>query len=295
MAQLHQLRGRVGRCGIQAYAWLLYNSRVGGDTVSARERLEALARFSGLGAGFAIAQRDMEMRGVGTVLGVEQHGNSTLDAEEYSKMLVEELESARTGTPVPMTLPVTDNCEIYLPVASYIPPEYISNMDEKMAAYAILSGSKTLDGLGAATAQLERRYGRFPSALQRHICVVKLKLLAKALGIRKITVQRQHVILDWAVGEAALRRLVAFLSDKRARARFESVESEERVVVRGLGICAGDLQLAKLLQWLEIFSKAAVDFHLTPAAELDAGDDLIERLSSIESAPSDVDVSEAAE
>jgi transcription-repair coupling factor (superfamily II helicase) len=106
MAQLHQLRGRVGRCDLQAYAWMLFTERPSGDSTPGNDRLRALERFSGLGAGFAIAQRDMEMRGVGTVLGVEQHGNSSMDVEEYSKMLIEELEAAKTGKPIPMTLPV---------------------------------------------------------------------------------------------------------------------------------------------------------------------------------------------
>jgi transcription-repair coupling factor len=288
MAQLHQLRGRVGRCEVQAYAWLLYSNRPGGDSLSARERLDALARFSGLGAGFAIAQRDMEMRGVGTVLGVEQHGNSSMDAEEYSKMLIEELESARTGVPVQMSLPTSETCEIYLPVASYIPPEYIPSLDEKMVAYGILSGSQSIKELNEAGFDLERRYGPFPAPLQRHICIMRLKLLAKSLGIRKILVQRQHVVLDWAIDEPSLKRLVAFLKDKRARTRFEVVEDEERVLVRGLGICSGDLQLAKLLQWLDIFGKSAVDFHARSAPTLDVGVDLVERLSAISASEHEV-------
>jgi transcription-repair coupling factor len=262
MAQLHQLRGRVGRCDLQAYAWMLYSKRPGGDTVPAHERLRALERFSGLGAGFAIAQRDMEMRGVGTVLGVEQHGNSTMDAEEYSKMLIEELEAAKTGKPVPMTLPVaSDTAEVYLPVASYIPPEYIKDLDEKMTTYSIMSNVQSTDELASVSADLERRYGPLPVPVHRHICIIRLKLLSKRLGIRRVLVERQHVVLDWAIDNASLTRLVSFLDmPERERNRFECIEADERVQIRGLGVCGGDLIVAKLLQFVSAFVRASVNF-----------------------------------
>jgi transcription-repair coupling factor (superfamily II helicase) len=261
MAQLHQLRGRVGRCDLQAFAWLLYTKRPGGDSVPAHERLRALERFSGLGAGFAIAQRDMEMRGVGTVLGVDQHGNSSMDVEDYSRMLVEELEAAKTGNPVPMTLPgPVDSTEVFLPVASFIPPDYVADGDEKMGLYRLMAGVATAQELAAVASDMERRYGPLPIPVHRHVCIMRLKLLAKRLGIRRILVERQHVVLDWAIGGASLQRLVSFLEDKQARVRFEAVEAEEKVNLRGLGVCTGDLQLAKLLKWLDVFDKASADF-----------------------------------
>lgn len=263
MAQLHQLRGRVGRCDLQAYTWLLYTRRPGGDSVPAHERLRALERFSGLGAGFAIAQRDMEMRGVGTVLGVDQHGYSSLDAEDYSRMLVEELEAAKTGKPVPMTLPSpVPTTEVFLPVASFVPPEYVTDVDEKMSIYGALSKANSTSELASIGASLESRYGPLPVPVHRHLCIMRLKLLARKLGIRRILVERQHVVLDWAIDAASLQRLVAFLEDKQARVRFEVVEEEEKVNLRGLAVCSGDLQLAKLLKWLDVFVKASVDFAL---------------------------------
>lgn len=117
LAQLHQLRGRVGRSSLQAYAWMFHPAsssvstsgdggvitgsrsakarRSGGTHNDAAERLESLAELSELGAGFAIAQRDMQLRGIGTVLGVEQHGHTAVGGDEYAAMLTEELERAR--------------------------------------------------------------------------------------------------------------------------------------------------------------------------------------------------------
>ncbi|GAB0498779.1 hypothetical protein MMPV_010132 [Pyropia vietnamensis] len=132
LAQLHQLRGRVGRSRQQAYAWMFHPvtesvssaagkdgvitrgrlakaRRPGGAQNDASERLQALAELSELGAGFAIAQRDMQLRGIGTVLGVEQHGHSAVGGDEYAAMLTEELERARRigiqGTGRGVTLP----------------------------------------------------------------------------------------------------------------------------------------------------------------------------------------------
>lgn len=260
LAQLHQLRGRVGRCDIQAYAWLLYSSE-GVLQTNAIDRLRTLEKFSALGSGFAIAQRDMEMRGIGTVLGVEQHGNTAVDSKEYAKMLAEELEHARTGKPIPISLPdAAKSVEIFLPVASFIPTEYIEDFEQKMTAYSNLSNAKSHKELLQVVQGLVQSYGALPPPTKRHISVMELKLFAKSLGITRIMTERQHVLLDWPIDEAAFKRLVVFLPEKQDRSRCEQVASEERVVVRGLGICSGDVQLAKLRSYLSCFRKAAAGF-----------------------------------
>lgn len=258
LAQLHQLRGRVGRSDVQAYAWMLYTEQAGMQGHPAIERLQVLEKFSDLGSGFAIAQRDMEMRGVGTILGVEQHGNTSVGAEEYARMLAEELDFARTGKPVPVRLPITDSVEIFLPVASLIPEEYISDFEQKMTAYGLLSSAKTMKKLRQVAADLELRYGPLPSATRRHVSVLELKLFAKDLGIKRIAAERQHVTMDWALDEAAFKLLITFLPDKQSRSRCEHLVSDERFVLRGLGVCSGDVQLAKLRVVLNAFCKAAV-------------------------------------
>lgn len=260
MAQLHQLRGRVGRCEVQAYAWLMFRAEqaITSKAQQALDRLKALEKYSELGSGFAIAQRDMEMRGVGTVLGVEQHGNTSIGADEYAKMLSEELDHARTGKPIPITLPdAVKATQVFLPIAALIPPEYIPDFDMKMAAYGCLSSAKSREELAAIVRDLIQHYGPVPVATKRHISVLELKLYAKPLGITRIFTERQHVILEWPIEEMAFNRLLAFVIDPQSRSRCELLIDEERVVLRGLGICSGDVQLAKLRRYLIVFSKAA--------------------------------------
>ncbi|PXF45994.1 Transcription-repair-coupling factor [Gracilariopsis chorda] len=257
LAQLHQLRGRVGRSDRQAYAWFLYSESSGGRCMQAVQRLRTLEQFNELGSGFRIAQKDMEMRGVGTVLGVEQHGNHSVEATEYARMLAEELEHIRTGQPIPLSLPVTDTVEVFLPVSSLIPEEFVPDVDEKMAAYTALSAAKTGKELLYVANKMRARYGTLPGSTIRHISVLELKMFAKELGIRRVVSERQHVILEWALEEEAFKSLMAFIEDKQARSRLEHLVLEERVVVRGLGICSGDVQLGKLRSLLKGLTKAA--------------------------------------
>ncbi|CDF33186.1 unnamed protein product [Chondrus crispus] len=258
LAQLHQLRGRVGRSDVQAYAFLLYASSGACQAVHTLDRLRALERYSDLGAGFAIAQRDMEMRGVGTILGVEQHGNNSIEGEEYAMMLSEELEHARTGKPIPVAMPnPVTSTEVYLPIASLIPADYITDFDQKMTAYGQLSRALSMKAVNSVVKGLESRYGPLPTSTRRHVSVMELKLSGKPLGITRIFAERQHVILEWPIDEPAFNCLVAFLPDKQSRDRCEHKVDEERVIIRGLGICSGDVQLAKLRVYLNCFNKAA--------------------------------------
>lgn len=254
LAQLHQLRGRVGRCNLQAYAWLLFTHSPGGVQTEASKRMAALEKHSQLGAGFIIAQKDMEMRGVGTVLGIEQHGNNSVNAEEYAEMLAEELAFARTGEPVPLSLPKADRCEVFLPVASYIPRDYISDPELKMIAYSSMSSAQTIEELKSVTAMLQSKFGNMPTSVRLHLSVLEVKLLAKSLGISKVYSERQHVILEWCISIATFKYLINTVVDDRVRQRFEHLEDVERVVVRGLGVCEGDIQLAKMREYLIHFA-----------------------------------------
>lgn len=257
LAQLHQLRGRVGRCDVQAYAWLLFaRSTVGAQSV-AEKRMNTLEKHSQLGAGFVIAQKDMEMRGVGTVLGVEQHGNNSVNVDEYSQMLAEELAFARTGHPIPLSLPNTDRCEVFLPVAAFIPTEYISDTELKMFAYSSMSSAKTLEQLKSVANMLEAKFGSLPTSTRLHISLLEVKILAKSLGISKVYTERQHVVLDWSVSAETFEYLVDSIVEQRVRARFELTEEIEKVYVRGLGICQGDIQLAKMREYLMHFAAVA--------------------------------------
>eukprot|EP00178_Gracilaria_changii_P005390 TRINITY_DN1883_c0_g1_i1.p1 TRINITY_DN1883_c0_g1~~TRINITY_DN1883_c0_g1_i1.p1 ORF type:complete len:948 (-),score=132.80 TRINITY_DN1883_c0_g1_i1:1354-4197(-) len=260
LAQLHQLRGRVGRGDRQAFAWFLYNERIGPGSSEAVQRLKTLEQYTELGSGFLIAQKDMEMRGVGTVLGVEQHGKNSIEATEYAQMLAEELEHVRTGDPIPLALPTTETVEVFLPVSSFIPEDFVVDFDEKMTLYSALSEAKSSKELIGIAKKMQKRYGTLPSPTIRHVSVLELKLFARELGIRRIMAERQHVIIEWAVDELAFKTLANFVTDEQMRTRLEHAVPEERVFVRGLGISTGDVQLARLRSLLKIFSKAAKEW-----------------------------------
>ncbi len=269
LAQLHQLRGRVGRCDVQAYAWLLYTRTGAGERNAAEHRLTTLERHSDLGSGFVIAQKDMEMRGVGTVLGVEQHGNTSVGPEEYGRMLAEELVFARTGEPIPLSMPTATCCEIFLPVASYIPTEYIGDADLKMMAYASMSSATSAEQLVSLANMLESKFGRLPTPTKLHMSVLEVKIMAKDLGISRVYSERQHVVLDWSISSDTFKYLVAALPKKRIRDRFEHVEEEEKILVRGLGICVGDIQLAKIREYFLVFADVAKGIRANEPTEED--------------------------
>lgn len=270
LAQLHQLRGRVGRCDIQAYAFLMFSKTGPGDRSLSELRLQTLEKHSDLGSGFVIAQKDMEMRGVGTVLGVEQHGNTAVGPEEYGRMLAEELAFARTGEPIPLSIPSVTCCEIFLPVASFIPAEYIGDNDLKMMAYASMSAATTVSQLTSLASMLESKFGPLPTPTRLHMSVLEVKVMAKEMGISRIFSERQHVVLDWAISHDALKFLVKTLPDQRVRDRFQHVEEEEKILVRGLGICGGDVQLAKIREYILAFSGVAkrIKANMPTAAEI---------------------------
>ena len=142
LSQLYQLRGRVGRSGIQAHAWLFYP----GDASlsdAARQRLRAIQEFAQLGSGYQLAMRDMEIRGVGNLLGVEQSGQmETIGFDLYMEMLQEELAESRG-----QDIPAVDDTQIDLSVTAFIPADWVTEADEKMAAYRAAADCDSREGL----------------------------------------------------------------------------------------------------------------------------------------------------
>jgi transcription-repair coupling factor (superfamily II helicase) len=130
LAQLYQLRGRVGRSGIQAHAWLFFPGEAS-LSEAARQRLRAIQEFAQLGSGYQLAMRDMEIRGVGNLLGVEQSGQmEAIGFDLYMEMLQECLAELQG-----QDIPAVDDTQIDLQVTAFIPADWISENDEKMAAY----------------------------------------------------------------------------------------------------------------------------------------------------------------
>ncbi len=240
LSQLYQLRGRVGRAGIQAHAWLYYpKQRVLSE--AARQRLRAIQEFAQLGSGFQLAMRDMEIRGVGNLLGAEQSGQmDAIGFDLYMEMLEEAIREIRG-----QEIPQVDDTQIDLSLTAFIPADYIQDIDQKMSAYRAVAAAKSPEELKQITAEWSDRYGTVPTPANQLLRVMELKQLAKKIGFSRIKPEgKQHVILETPMEEPAWNLLAANLTESM-RSRF--VFSPGKVTVRGLGVFKADQQLQNLI------------------------------------------------
>jgi transcription-repair coupling factor (superfamily II helicase) len=243
LSQLYQLRGRVGRAGIQAHAWLFYPHQ---DklTDTARQRLRAIQEFTQLGSGYQLAMRDMEIRGVGNLLGVEQSGQmETIGFDLYMDMLQEAIQEIRG-----QEIPTVDDTQVDLSLTAFIPADYIADLDEKMSAYRAIATVNSTDELKLIMASWIDRYGPIPAPAQQLIRVMELKQVAKKLGFSRIKPEgKQHVVLETPMEEPAWNLLKEKLPS-HLHSRF--VYSPGKVTVRGLGVMKVPQQMTNLIEWL---------------------------------------------
>ena len=181
LAQLYQLRGRVGRSDKPASCWLLVPP---GAPLSddARRRLRVLQEFSDLGAGFRIAAKDLEIRGAGSILGAEQSGHiESVGFETYVRLLEEAMAEVK-GEPVPETRDVT--LQLGLPLA--LPPSWIPDESLRMALYKRIAAAADAPALEAEASAAADRYGAPPPAFARLLDAARLRLFARALGVKAL-------------------------------------------------------------------------------------------------------------
>ncbi|WP_416675362.1 transcription-repair coupling factor [Egbenema bharatensis] len=243
LSQLYQLRGRVGRAGIQAHAWLFYPKQ-NQLTDAARQRLRAIQEFTQLGSGYQLAVRDMEIRGVGNLLGAEQSGQmDAIGFDLYMEMLEEAIKEIRG-----QEIPQVDDTQIDLNLTAFIPADYIPDLDQKMAAYRTVASAQSKKELAQIAADWIDRYGTIPHAAQQLIRVMELKQVAKSLGFSRVKPDgKQHVVLETPMEEPAWNLLKENLSD-HLKSRF--VYTPGKVTVRGLGVLKADQQLENLVDYL---------------------------------------------
>ncbi|ELS33321.1 MULTISPECIES: transcription-repair coupling factor [Pseudanabaena] len=244
LAQLYQLRGRVGRAGIQAHAWLFYQEK-GELTDIARKRLKAIQEFTHLGSGYQLAMRDMEIRGVGNLLGAEQSGQiNTIGFDLYMEMLQEAIAEIRGSE-----IPEVEDTQVDLPITAFIPTEYIPDGDRKMSAYRTVASVSSRRELMQIIEEWRDCYGKVPVPAMQLIKVMELKLLAKRIGFFRIKPEgKQHVVLESKMEEPAWKLLHQHLPS-HLQPRF--VYSKGNVTVRGLGTLSHDKQLDNLIEWLD--------------------------------------------
>jgi transcription-repair coupling factor (superfamily II helicase) len=243
LSQLYQLRGRVGRSGIQAHAWLFYPDRAR-LSEAAEKRLRALQEFSQLGSGYQLAMRDMEIRGVGNLLGAEQSGQmNAIGFDLYMEMLEESIRELQG-----QDIPQVDDTQIDLKLTAFIPGDYIPDLEQKMSAYRAVATASSRQELTQIAADWSDRYGAIPSGANQLLRVMELKQIAKKLGFARIKPDgKQHVILETPMEEPAWNLLKGHLPDN-LKTRF--VYTSGKVTVRGLGVLSADKQLENLINWL---------------------------------------------
>ncbi len=244
LSQLYQLRGRVGRAGIQAHAWLLYPNKAD-LTDTARQRLRAIQEFTQLGSGYQLATRDLEIRGVGNLLGPEQSGQmEAIGFDLYMEMLQEAIKEIQG-----QEIPKVEETQIDLKLTAFIPNDYIPDLTQKMAAYRRIATAETPEDLLQIKLELCDRYGNLPPPGEQLLQVIQLKQLAKSLGFSRIKPEgQQHVVLETPMEEPAWKLLAEHLP-KHLRSRF--VYTPKKVTVKGLGLLKPQKQLENLLEWLE--------------------------------------------
>ncbi|MES2686605.1 MAG: transcription-repair coupling factor [Pseudomonadota bacterium] len=186
LAQLHQLRGRVGRSHHQAYAYLMVPD-IEGLTKQASQRLEAIQQMEELGSGFYLAMHDLEIRGTGEVLGENQSGNMMeIGFQLYNEMLNEAVASLKAGREPDLLSPLNVSTDIHLHAPALLPSDYCGDVHLRLSFYKKLATAKTADQIDALLEEIVDRFGKLPAQAQTLIDVHRLRVLAKPYGVVKV-------------------------------------------------------------------------------------------------------------
>ncbi|MCP3897616.1 transcription-repair coupling factor, partial [Moraxella sp.] len=197
LAQLHQLRGRVGRSHHQAYCYLFVPS-IKGLTTDAKKRLDAISRANTLGAGFMLASEDLEIRGAGEILGKEQSGNmQTIGFGLYMDMLERATKAIKSGNTPSLATPLDLVSDINIHASALIPSDYLADVHERLLCYKRIANAETVDELNEMRAEMIDRFGAMPTALANLFLVHKMRVQSIPLGISKIDVTAHGLSMEF--------------------------------------------------------------------------------------------------
>jgi transcription-repair coupling factor (superfamily II helicase) len=209
LAQLYQIRGRVGRSHHRAYCYLLTPENIQED---AEKRLRILEHYTELGAGYAIALKDLELRGAGNILGADQSGFvHAVGLDTYTRLLEDTIRRLREDKSAEKHPPT----DVAVEGSSYLPDSYIADASQKLHLYRRLSRVEQLSEVTAMAAEIRDRYGPPPAEVERLLAAASLRLLGTTLGIERITIQRDAARVSFREGVFA--RLVALQGAFRDR------------------------------------------------------------------------------
>ncbi len=222
LAQLHQLRGRVGRSHHQAYAYLLTPPRKQ-MTDDAQKRLEAIAGAQDLGAGFLLATHDLEIRGAGELLGDGQSGQiQAVGFTLYMEMLERAVKAIRKGEQPNLDQPLGGGPEINLRVAALIPQDYLPDVHARLILYKRIASAADEEGLKELQVEMIDRFGLLPEPTKNLVRLTLLKLQAESLGIKKVDAGPQGGRIEFAADTCVdPLTLIKLIQSAPARYKFE--------------------------------------------------------------------------
>jgi transcription-repair coupling factor (superfamily II helicase) len=200
LAQLYQLRGRVGRSSRRAYAYLLYRRR---ERMSeeARKRLQAIFNASELGAGFQIALSDLEIRGAGNILGGEQSGHmAAVGFDLYSRLLAEAVEERKAARESRAPVLVPQQAVVDLPLEAHLPDDYVPEEAQKLELYRRLARARTAGDVAAFRQEVIDRFGPMPDPVIRLAEVAELRLAAEAAGVASMSREDGQLVVRFGQG-----------------------------------------------------------------------------------------------
>jgi transcription-repair coupling factor (superfamily II helicase) len=220
LAQLHQLRGRVGRSHHQAYAYLLTPP---GDALSAqaKKRLEAIQMMEDLGSGFYLAMHDLEIRGAGEVLGDSQSGEMQhVGFQLYNDMLRASVSALKSGREPDLGEPLLVTTEINLHVPALLPEKYCNDVHERLVLYKRLASAETIDELQEIQEELVDRFGPTPDQALALLACHRLRLAGKKLGVSKIDASAERTTIQFVKHPPFDAGALILLVQKDGRIRF---------------------------------------------------------------------------
>lgn len=198
LAQLHQLRGRVGRSHHQAYAWLL-TPHPKAMTTDAHKRLEAIASLEDLGAGFALATHDLEIRGAGELLGEGQSGQmETIGFSLYMELLENAVDALKEGREPSLEDLTNSQTDIELRMPSLLPDDYVPDVNTRLSFYKRIASASQSRELDALKVELIDRFGLLPDAARNLLDIAALRLAAKKLGVRRVEASEKGGFVEFA-------------------------------------------------------------------------------------------------
>ncbi|BBX72314.1 transcription-repair coupling factor [Mycobacterium shinjukuense] len=253
LAQLHQLRGRVGRSRERGYAYFLYPPQAP-LTETAHDRLATIAQNNELGAGMAVALKDLEIRGAGNVLGVEQSGHvAGVGFDLYVRLVGEAVEAYRAayeaasaGNTV-TTAQEPRDVRIDLPVDAHLPPDYIASDRLRLEGYRRLAAAASEGAVAAVVDELTDRYGPLPEPARRLVAMTRLRLLCRAAGITEVTASSAATVRlsPMNLPDSAQVRLARMYPGARYRATTATVQVP---IPRAGGVGAPRIRDVELVQ-----------------------------------------------